>query len=48
MDPLVVSRRLGKLIDTMLVDNDPVGQTDLFADECFRIVYGCNDAQCRS
>ena len=48
VNPLVVSRRLGKLIDTMLIDNDPVGQADLLADERFRIVYGCNDAQYRS
>jgi hypothetical protein len=31
VDPLVVSRCFGKLVDAMLVDDGPFGQTDLFA-----------------
>jgi hypothetical protein len=45
VNPLVIGRSFGELIDTVLVDNYPVGKADLLADECFRIVDGFNDAQ---
>ncbi len=40
MNPLVVTRGLGKLVNTMLVDDDPVGQTDLLAYQCLGIFDG--------
>jgi hypothetical protein len=33
------------LIDTVLIDNDPVRETDFFANKRFRIVDGFYDAQ---
>ncbi len=35
--PLVIARGLGKLVDPILIDNDPVGQADLLALERFRV-----------
>ncbi len=40
MYPLVITRRLGELVDTVLIDDDPVGQTDLLALEPLCILYG--------
>ena len=38
--PLVVGRRLGELVDPVLVDHDPVGQADLLALQRFGIFNG--------
>jgi hypothetical protein len=43
MNPLIITRRFGKLVDPMLVDDDPFGQADLFALQRLRVVYGFDD-----
>ena len=53
MNPLVISRRFGKLVNAMLINDDPVRQSDLLTDQRLRIFNGIYDAQlsflrCRS
>jgi hypothetical protein len=48
MNPLVIGRRFGELVNSMLIDDDPVGQADLFAFERLRIFNGLYDSQIRS
>jgi len=37
MNPLMITRCFSELIDSMLVDNDPIGQSDLLAFKRFGI-----------
>ena len=48
MDPLVITGCLGKLVNSMLIDDDPVGQADLLAFECLGVFNGFNDSQART
>ena len=45
MNPLVIAGCFGKLVNTMLIDDDPVGQADLLAFECLGVFNGFNDSQ---
>lgn len=45
VDPLMVGRRFSELIDTVLVYDSPVRETDLLADQGLRIFDGFDDAQ---
>lgn len=42
MNPLMVTRCFGKLINPVLVNDHPFGYTDLLAFEFFRVINGCN------
>ena len=48
VNPLVVAGRFRKLVDTMLVDDHPVGDADFNALECLGILYGTDTLQTRS
>ena len=45
MNPLVVRRGFGELIDSVLIDDGPIRKTNLFACKCLGIFYGIDYVQ---
>ena len=43
VDPLVVRGRLGEFVDTVLVDDGPVGHADFLAFQRFRVFDGSDE-----
>ena len=48
MDPLIITGCFSKLVNTMLVDDNPVRQADFLAFERLGIFNGFNDSQART
>jgi len=45
MNPLVIASRLRKLVDPVLIDDHPFGETDFDTFQCLGFLYRTNDAQ---
>jgi len=44
VNPLVIPRGFGELVDGRLIDGHPVGDSDFFADELFHVLGSIDDA----
>lgn len=44
MDPLMVASRVGECIDAVLIEGNPLGDTEFFTDGIDGLCDGCNDS----